>query len=66
MDIHGESESLLFTDYEKLYEENHCFCCDLYRNHPTYGEDETFMSFLENGGVLLVQENKDLVRSLLC
>lgn len=60
-------ETLGITEevFKKMYDEYSGFNNTFNRNHPSYGEGEEFLTFLNAGSRKLVDENADLVVDII-
>lgn len=51
--------------FKEMYNEYSGFNNTFNKNHPSYGENENFLDFLNAGSQLLVKENADLVADIM-
>lgn len=51
--------------FKKMYDDYSGFNSIFNRNHPSYGENDNFLDFLNAGSRKLVDENADLVVDII-
>ena len=57
--------SMSREQFDELYRKTEGFIGEVNRNHPSYDKGESFLSFLEKGGLALLRDHADIVQNLI-
>ena len=60
-----EALGLTKEEFKKMYEDCNGFNNTFNKNHPSYGQDESYLAFLKAGSEKIVTENAELVKDII-